>query len=128
MPISVAALVVGKEQISIPFGEDTLNLTYDPNKFTVELERRLKEAQTDEGSIAASAELLAELIVQWDVLDEKDKPLPVNAQTIGALGLGVMGIITRAIGDNQNPNARDASSANGSRRTAASARARNGTH
>lgn len=132
MPISVAALVVGRETIKVgglgEEGNDILTLTYDPNKFTADLEARVQELSEDGAAIRSLAVLLADLIVGWDVVDANDQAIAPSADFLGTLGVPVLRRISEAIGENENPNASGATSGNGSRPTAGSARARTGTH
>lgn len=131
MPISVAALVVGRATITVDGlgdeGTDVLTLTYDPNKFTAELEERMNELSQDGAAIRSLAMLLADLIVSWDVIDAEGQPVAPSADFLGRLGVPVLRRITEAIGEHENPNSSSATSGNGSRPTVRSVDARTGT-
>ena len=105
MPISITALTRPRT-ITIPVGSegDTLTITYNPAAFGPEMERREAELMDQGRRLEAMAQSLAAFIEDWDVVDEKGKPLKPTAENIGRLGLSVMAFIRDAIFEDLLPN------------------------
>lgn len=55
--------------VSIPYGEDMLNITYSRAKYTPQFEKELKELQKDELIGSILAEMLYTLVVDWNIED-----------------------------------------------------------
>ena len=85
MPVKVSDLVKNERTVSLDFDGDTLNIRYRPNSLTVGIERRLAAAEGGEETIDAGLEALLALIVEWDLLGEDGKPLPVTKEQMEAL-------------------------------------------
>lgn len=86
MPISISALRVDRRTITIEFNEkESLKLTYDPNKINVEREKEESDLRSQGLNIAALATGLSGIILEWDLLDEHGKPLPVTLETLKSL-------------------------------------------
>lgn len=67
MPISNLALLVGRGTVTIPIGDETLTVVYDPNKVNAASEEVFRVARL-RGTITAMARNLINVIVEWDVV------------------------------------------------------------
>lgn len=103
MPISIADLVVGKRKLSVTFPEGTLNITYDPNKINVKSESEMIELRAEGRTLGSLAAQLANVIVEWDVVDDKGKPIAPTAEAIQSLGYSVMVFLNRKIAEDFYP-------------------------
>lgn len=104
MPISLAALTADRRTVKVPFGDDTLSLTYRPSAVNAKQEARELEEREKGQHLMAQARSLAEIVESWDVTDDKGTPLPVSAEVLAGLGLDVTSKLTRAILDDLLPN------------------------
>lgn len=128
MPIPLSSLTADRRTVRVPFGEDALTLTYKPSAVNAVQEARELEEREKGQHLLAQARSLAELIVSWDVVDEKGKPLPVSEEILGSLGLDVAARLQRAILEDLLPNQTPRTgSRNGSSQTASSVPSRTGT-
>lgn len=126
MPIRLSALTADRRHITIPFGDDTMALSYRPSAVNAVQEARELEERAAGRHLMAQARSLAEIIISWDVLDDDGQALPVSAEVVAQLGLDVVSKITRAILGDLLPNQTTvAESRNGS--SAASAPLPSGT-
>lgn len=126
----------GDKSVSIPIGIDTLNLTYNREKYTPKLERELRERMEDRRPGAMLSDFLLNLINGWDVLEvvegQEEKiekltlkagrelstdelqqegiqftPLPLNAETFEALvSVEAQALIVEKLSEDQRPNAK----------------------
>lgn len=105
MPIRISDLIVGKRNLAVPFGDSELNLVYNPNNITVEQEALEQELRGKGQHIRAVAATLANLVSEWDLVDEDGEPMPPTAETFEHLGWPVMVHINKKIVDDYFPNA-----------------------
>ena len=105
MPIKLTDLVAGKRSIVIDFGgDDQLHITYDPAQITAENEREEAQLRMRGLRINAIALSLSRMIVEWDLVDDKSKPLPIEMETLEKLGYDVVSFIMRSINEDFHPN------------------------
>lgn len=104
MPVRASSLAANRRTISVSFGDDSLTLTYRPSSVNaVQEEREIAERARGQ-HLYSMAKSLAEIVESWDLLDEKDKPLPVTMEILMPLGMDVLRTITRAITEDLLPN------------------------
>jgi hypothetical protein len=138
MPISLKRLNRGDgdKAVAIQIGIDTLNLTYNREKYTPKLERELRESMDDRRPGAMLKDFLLSLLSGWDVvipvegqdekidelikkagkeltIDElKEKgiifdPVPLNDETFEALvSVEAQALIVEKLSEDQRPNAK----------------------
>lgn len=104
MPVSIAHLVQDRRTITVPVGDESLTITYRPGGFTPETEARLRQYADDQRGGAALVALLADCLVEWDLVDEKGKPLPINAKTLSGLPVLFLTQLAQAITEDMRPN------------------------
>jgi len=79
-------------------------VTYRPGGFTPETEARLRQYADDQRGGAALVALLVDCLVEWDLLDEKGKPLPINAKALSSLPTLFLSRVVQAITEDMRPN------------------------
>ena len=86
--------------VSVCFGYEgeTVTVTFDRNRMTQNWARSIKQT-IDEGDIQGSAQALFEILIDWDVVDDQDNPLPVSVEILGSLPLAALGALDEAIGE-----------------------------
>lgn len=97
MPIRLSSLMADRRTVRVPFGDDTLTLTYRPSAVNATQEARELEQRAKGEHLKAQANSLAEIITEWDVLGEDGKPVAPTTEVIGWLGLEVTTRLMRAI-------------------------------
>lgn len=104
MPVRVGNLVRDRRTVNIPVGDDTLTITYKPSGITPETEDRLREYAADQRGGAMLVTLLADCLVEWDLLDDRGKPLPVKADSLRQLPTVFLAQVAQAITEDMRPN------------------------
>lgn len=100
--MELKALLAGKPlPVTVEWGGQEVNLTYDPSAYTPKLEAEvLKAAQ--EGVMGAGsmaiATLVADLVVAWDVTSEGE-PFPPIVENLATLPVALLGAIVRKIAE-----------------------------
>lgn len=76
--ISLKAINKSSEQktVSILFGEETLELTYNRSKYTPRFEREVKELMDSNLPANMLAKMVFALVIDWNVEDVVDDTLP----------------------------------------------------
>ena len=104
MPVSISHLVRDRRTVTIPIGDESLMVTYRPSGFTSETEARLRQYANNQRGGAALVALLVDTLVEWDLLDESGKPLPINVKTLNGLPTLFLGQVVQAISKDMRPN------------------------
>lgn len=83
-----------------------LHVVYDPDCFTPKLESELQKAeQGEQGRVFA--EMMATMVLEWDLTDEKNKVLKTDFETMFSLPTALLGDIASAIGESLTGEVRD---------------------
>lgn len=121
-------VVEDRKTISIPFGETSLRVTYNPSFMTPRIERALAQAQRDQDIDAALLEPTTKLIRSWDLCDNDDQVIALTVEALADVPSHLLMRILEAVGDDARPNPPNGgSSNNGSSQTASSAPVQIGT-
>lgn len=127
MPIRLSAITADRRTVKVPFGDDSLSLTYRPSAINAVQEARELEEREKGRHLQAQATSLAEIITSWDILDDEGQPLPVSEEVIATFGLDVVSKVTRAILDDLLPNRTTAPDSRNGSQAASSVAAPTGT-
>lgn len=92
-----------RRQVAIKVEGDTLNVTYNERLLTPGILREVDRLER-QGDVDGTVELLARLILEWDLQDEKGKPWPISRETLSELTYRELGMIQRAITEDLAPN------------------------
>lgn len=104
MPVRVSNLVRDRRTIQVPVGDEALTITYRPGGITPATEGRLREYSDDQRGGAALVALLADCLVEWDLLDDEGQPLPLDTKTLSQLPVIFLGHLAQAITEDMRPN------------------------
>ncbi len=104
MPVRLSALTADRRTITVPFGDDSLTLTYKPSAINAVQEARELEERASGKHLLAQARSLKEILTGWDVLDDDGAPVPIAEDVLATFGLDVVSKMTRAILDDLLPN------------------------
>jgi hypothetical protein len=100
--------------------EDTVRFTYAEGKLTANAEAAILGAAKDgQGYLQAMTDVLADLVTEWDVLDEEGEPLPVTKAVLREIGVEFVSTMWAAVFQGTVPSGEASSpSGNGSLRVA----------
>jgi hypothetical protein len=103
---SLAAVSPEKVRLSIPFGDETLMVTYRPGKMTPSLLQRIQTAERD-GSISDGLLVpLSELLASWDLTDNGGEPIPTTPEALGDLPFTILRVVLERIATSMSATAR----------------------
>ena len=100
MPISVSELQKNVRTLTVDYDGETVTISYRPGVIT--------PATSDEFNKQAAVEQLESLLVSWDLLDEKEKTLPVSKELLDALPARFLAHLMSAIMGDMRPNVKRA--------------------
>ena|SRR6202035_2414624 len=103
-PISIGSLNQDRKTLKIPFNNDEINLTYKPSVYTFSRQQDLEDQQNDRQGNAI-ADLLAEMITEWDILNSPDDPTPmeISSQNIAEMPTYFSALLWAAIMEDMAP-------------------------
>ncbi len=104
MPVSITHLVRDRRTVTVPVGDESLTVTYRPSGFTPETEARLRQYADDQRGGAALVALLADCLVDWDLLAEDGEPVPISIKTLNSLPTLFLSQVVQAISEDMRPN------------------------
>jgi hypothetical protein len=70
-------LLTEQKQVEIEMTQGTLTVTYKPALWTSRIKQEAMSATSNEDAFA----LISRAIVEWDYLDDDDKPFPIDVAT-----------------------------------------------
>ncbi len=108
MPVRIGNLVRDRRTVTIPIDDETITITYRPGGFTPDTEDRLREYADDQRGGAALVAMLADVLVEWDVLDDDGKPLRPTAENLRRLPTMFLGQVAQVIAEDMRPNPQSA--------------------
>lgn len=76
MPINLNHLKNDKRTITVDYFGDSVNIVYRPSVLTPAAEAKIRD-ENESGDNKVFLQTLCDLFVEWDVLDEKNEPLPI---------------------------------------------------
>lgn len=98
MPISLAELQSNLRTLVIDYDGEKVQVVYRPGILT--------PATNDDFAKQSVVEQLETLLVSWDVLDDKGKPLPVTTDLLNQLPGRFLAHIAAEISGDMRPNAK----------------------
>ncbi|MDE2100091.1 MAG: hypothetical protein KGL39_22745 [Patescibacteria group bacterium] len=125
MPLKVSDINKRTKALTFTFEVDgqteDVSLVYRPGWYTVERERELRELVNDSSHRAEQiTTTLAQMLVSWDVTDEKGKPYPVTLDALQKVDAdGFLSAVFMAIMEDLHPNLRTAVNSGAGSSTAA---------
>lgn len=103
MPIRLADLARQVRTITVRFDgiDDALTVRINPHRMTPQKEIAFLAAARADEATRATVELLADVLVGWDLLDDDGRPFPTDAATLGGLPSSLLMATMRALGEQQ---------------------------
>lgn len=126
MPITLVDLKRNRRKLDLEFDGEAFYVIYKPNEITPEKREQMlmREDGNDDYGLC---KLLADIIVEWDILPEKDaEPFEINADIIFSFPDSLLGCIFDEIIEDQNERSALKNLGDGSSLTDGRARRRRG--
>lgn len=91
-----------EKTIEVPFGDETLTVTYRPEALTPAMLVAMDEAKTTKQQMDVVAGLLAEMVASWD-LTVGGEPYPLEKDALLQLPLGFLNTVFQALTEAERP-------------------------
>lgn len=108
MPIQLAQLKANLRTINVTYFDDNIVVTYRPSELTPvsssEIQARIDAGEGDN----AVVETLCRVMVSWDVMEDKEKMLPITPQNLAQMPGPLLLAISEAIGEDGRPKPKSA--------------------
>ena len=100
--------------LSITWGSETIQVWYDKSLYTTAYEDAIK-GMADDAEVKSAEQwaMVLKLVVDWDITDDKDNHLPVNEETIAALQIPLLAMISKAVLEDISPNVQRSTASRG---------------
>lgn len=108
MPMTVAQLKGNLRTINVPYFGDNVVVTYRPGELTPASASEVNKEIEDGGGDNASIQMLCRCMVSWDVMEDKDKPLPITPENLAKMPGPLLLAIQAAIGEDGSPKLKSA--------------------
>ena len=99
MPIRLSNLVKDIRTCQVVFGEEQANLTYRPSAYTPLLEDELQETMQENRPGNALAEMLANVLLSWEVLDDDGEEIRPTAEHLAKFPVGFLAEVVKTISE-----------------------------
>lgn len=101
MPVTVDAVLEETAVVAVPVGEEQLQVTFAPNRYTPDFEEAIEKGA--KGS-RVLAQMLAGLVVEWDLIGRDGAPYPITEEALAKLGVRFLSRVIEAIVREVSPN------------------------
>jgi hypothetical protein len=113
--MKLSQLVEDRRELAIAVGSGSIVLGYNPSGVTPRMMAMADEAQKGNVGVATLCAMLAPMLVDWDVTDDDNNPLPLTADGLQDIPFGILVKIMTEIGEDISvPKAPSAPSDSGS--------------
>ena len=92
--------------VHIHIGPDTVKCEVYPGRLTNEVMDRYREAQEEPRDYDEMAAAFAEVVVSWDILDDDEKPLPIDGDTFRQISVVILNHIWAELTEAVTPKSR----------------------
>jgi hypothetical protein len=104
MGLKLSDLAVKVRNLAVDVGDGAVvNVVYKPHEMTLQDELLISNTEDAEDRVTLIIGLLARVVVNWDILGDDEKPLPVTVKTLGLLPSSVLLCIQAAIREDSGP-------------------------
>jgi hypothetical protein len=95
MPINVQKALEATRTTTVTFGDESADVTFYPQRVTKDFVRAY--AGNGHDPLDTLTEVLAELVVSWDVVDADDVLIPLEEAALAKVPLEILSAVSRAI-------------------------------
>lgn len=97
MGLRLEDLKTDTRTVTVAYRGHELHVTYKPSAYTPTFIRDMRIRPDGETQAEALVPMLTVLVQTWDLLDDKEKPLPITAELLGTLEIPFLNAIGTAI-------------------------------
>lgn len=90
--------------VAVSYKGETLHVTYNAAAYTSKLEESLRRPEEETSQSRILARLLSRLLVKWDLVDAKDKPVKTDEETLAGLPIKFLSAVAKGITEDTSPN------------------------
>lgn len=108
MPLSIAKMAAKTNDLTFDFGGEQVNVTYRSGMITNEWEEKYRNKED------GIFHQVNDLVVKWDVTDDKGKALPTDLDTLKTLPIEFLAYLVRQCAEDLVPNRRTSARSGGS--------------
>lgn len=103
---TLKSILKPNQTVTIPFGSETVVVTYRPQYLTPEFEDSLKSLNKEESATEAFLGLFCGLIVSWDLrLEETDpEPIPITTEALRVVPYDILAEVLNRVQEIVVPN------------------------
>lgn len=102
MAVSLTKMRKSIRTAQVTWDEDVVDFGYKPAMFTTELVEEVT-SEAESNNLHGVAEMVEPLLDWWDVMDDDDKRLPTDLETIKGMPLTFVMSIVDVIGSDMRP-------------------------
>jgi len=104
VPIRITDITVGQKELGIPFQDDTIFITYNVKRITLETASTLGSYTGGQTiPMPVLARLLADVLLSWDLIDDANAPYPLTAESIQQLPVAIVEAIAVGLFEDMTP-------------------------
>lgn len=103
--MKLSQLRANVRRIVVDYYGDTVDIAYRPAEMTPETEDALREAREANRVTDALVGLITRAVIEWDVIGDDDKPLPITPENVRPLPSAFLLHLMAAIQEDMVPNA-----------------------
>lgn len=104
MPLKLSRLFEEVQTVEMPYLGEVLSLTWTPAGWTPAAQDHFVSADGENASTLAMVDVLASLLVRWDLLDDDGEPIPTTKDRLESLPKGFLLDVLRFLGSSNSPN------------------------
>lgn len=104
MGIKLSQLYHDRANVLVHVDGGVVSVTYRPSKITPILEESIQKRINEQRGGAALVELLTESVIDWDLLDNDEKPIPPSREIFEKLPIKFLSLVCQAILEDLRPN------------------------
>jgi hypothetical protein len=97
--MKLSQLVEDRRTVTIPVGTGTITLGYNPGGVTPRMFAMADEAQDGTVNIANMVAMMVPMLIDWDVTDDDDRPLPLTAAGLMDVPIQILVKVMEVIGE-----------------------------
>lgn len=101
MTIRLSDIRADVRTVSFVYDGNDVNIQYKPSAITPVLQSKILKLDTNDSM--NMVDVIVNVIVGWDVLDDKGKPIAITTATLGALPIGFVGQIVTSVFTDMQP-------------------------
>lgn len=115
MPVNHAAVKARQATATADFAElGTIKAVYHRSVITPQFMEHGVQLKDGEGATMSDVRFLAQALISWDYLDEKQKPLKTDEPTLATIPVDILAGVVRAIIEDLRPPVKPETSSGGS--------------